>query len=235
MELLQVLLTAVFSITVLFIITKIIGYRQLSQMSLFDYINGITIGSIAAELATAEKERVLTIFIAMVVYGFVAVLISFVTDKSLKLRTFFVGNPIVLMQKGKLFYDNFRKARLDINEFLTKCRGGGYFDLAQLDTVLLEPNGKLSFLPVSMDKPLTPADAKVTVRQEELVANVIIDGKIVEKNLSAVGKDKKWLTNQLKGQNVFDSSSVFLATCNSQGQLTVYERIKKKPNSGIGE
>ena len=235
MELLQVLLTALFSIVVMFVITKIIGCRQLSEMSLFDYINGITIGSIGAELATAEKKRVVPILIAMVIYGVITVLVSLLSDKSLKLRTFFVGNPIILMTKGKLYYDNFKRARLDINEFLTKCRGSGYFDLSQLDTVILEPNGRLSFLPVSMDRPLTPNDMKVPVKQEELVSNVIIDGKIVEKNLSVVGRDRKWLTMRLKEQNVFDCSTVFLATCSPEGQLTVYERNKKKPEGGIGQ
>lgn len=231
MSYLQVLLTTVLSVVVLFAITRLIGYRQLSELSLFDYINGITIGSIAAELATCEREEIIQILIAMVVYGIFSILVAMLTDKSIVMRRFIVGNPTVLMKNGRLYYEGFKKSHLDVNEFLMKCRNNGYFDITQIDTAILEANGRVSFLPVSENRPATPKDLKLAVTQDELVANVIIDGKIIEKSLNMIGKDSNWLHNRLKNQNQTDLSKILLASCNGKGTLTVFLKSDKKSNS----
>ena len=152
MSYVQVILTALLSVVVLFLITRLIGYRQLSELSLFDYINGITIGSIAAELATSEKDKIGEILVAMVIYGAFAIILALITDKSITMRRIIVGNPIVLMKNGRLYYEGFKKSRIDVNEFLMKCRNNGYFDITQIDTAIMEPNGRVSFLPVSEDR-----------------------------------------------------------------------------------
>lgn len=231
MQFIQVVLTTLLSVFTLFCITRILGYRQLSELSLFDYVNGITIGSIAAELATAERGEILTILIAMVLYGVVTLLIAFVTDKSLAMRKVITGKPITLMKQGKLCYDGFKSARLDINEFLMKCRNNGYFDLTQVDTAVLEPNGRVSFIPTAANKPVTVSDIKVSTTQDTLVANVIIDGRIDGHTLGNIGKDKKWLISKLKDLGVDDISKVFLAICDSRGTVTVFEKTKGQPKN----
>lgn len=234
MSYLQVILTTVLSVVVLFAITRLIGYRQLSELSLFDYINGITIGSIAAELATCERDEVGEILVAMVIYGVFSILVAMLTDKSVFMRRFIVGNPTVLMKNGRLYYEGFKKSHLDVNEFLMKCRNNGYFDITQIDTAILEPNGRVSFLPVSENRPATPKDLKIAVTQDELVANVIIDGKVIDKSLNLIGKDANWLRNQLKSQNQTDLSKVLLASCDSKGTLTVFLKSDKKSDSCLG-
>lgn len=231
MSYIQVILTSLLSVVVLFLITRLIGYRQLSELSLFDYINGITIGSIAAELATCEKDEIVEIHIAMIVYGAFAIVLAFITDKSITMRRVIVGNPTVLMKNGRLFYEGFKKSRLDVNEFLMKCRNNGYFDITQIDTAIMEPNGRVSFLPVSEDRPATPKDMKIAVTQDELVANVIIDGKVIEKSLTAIGRDSAWLRNQLKSRRQTDLSQILLASCDSKGTLTVFLKSDKKSSS----
>lgn len=225
---LKVVLTTILSVVLLFVITRLIGYRQLSELSLFDYINGITIGSIAAELATCEQGETLQISIAMVIYGIFSILVALLTDKSTKLRKLFVGNPTLLMKNGRLYYEGFRKSRLDVNEFLMKCRNNGYFDITQIDTAILEPNGRVSFLPVSQDRPVTPRDMKLSVTQDALVANVIIDGKVIDKSLDAIGKDRKWLKDRLKSRNYSDYQQILLASCDERGMLTVFEKNEQK-------
>lgn len=234
MSYVQVILTSILSVVVLFLITRLIGYRQLSELSLFDYINGITIGSIAAELATCERDEIGEILVAMVIYGVFAILVALVTDKSITMRKIIVGNPTVLMKNGRLYYEGFKKSRLDVNEFLMKCRNNGYFDITQIDTAIMEPNGRVSFLPVSEDRPATPKDMKITVTQDELVANVIIDGKVIEKSLSMIGKDGTWLRNQLKNQQHTDLSQILLASCDNKGTLTVFLKSDKKSDSCLG-
>ena len=116
-EVIHVIVLSVVSLVVLFLLTKLMGYRQMSQMSLFDYINGITIGSIAAELATnlEDYHRPLT---AMIIYGLVTVLLSLLTEKSICVRRFVNGKPLVLLHHGTLYEKNLKKAKIDLNEFL---------------------------------------------------------------------------------------------------------------------
>ena len=227
---LQVFLTTILSVVVLFAITRILGYRQLSEMRLFDYINGITIGSIAAELAIAERNEIGTILVSMLIYGIATLLLSFLTDKSIMLRRFITGKPIILLDKGKLCYKNFKKSRLDINEFLMKCRNNGYFDLSQIDTAILEPNGRVSFIPTAPNKPVTASDIEVLPTQEAILANVVLDGKVVESSLATIGKDKKWLIKTLCDMGVSDISKVFLATCDNKFKITFYEKNEKRPS-----
>lgn len=234
MQYLKVVSTTVLSVVLLFIITRLIGYRQLSELSLFDYINGITIGSIAAELATCENGEVIPISIAMIIYGIFSILVALLTDKSMSMRKLFIGNPTLLMKNGRLYYEGFRKSRLDVNEFLMKCRNNGYFDITQIDTAILEPNGRVSFLPVSQDRPVTPKDMKISVKQDALVANVIIDGKVIDKSLNAIEKDRKWLKDRLKNQNYTDYSKILLASCDESGKITVFEKTDKQGKNSIG-
>lgn len=152
----HILFTSLFSIIVLFLLAKLMGNRQVSQMSMFDYVNGITIGSIAAEFATSLEDDYWMPLTAMVVYGVTAALISYITCKSMAARKFINGKPVVLYENGKLYEKNLAAAKLDINEFLTQCRTAGYFDLADLQTAILETNGQVSFLPLAAQRPVTP-------------------------------------------------------------------------------
>ena len=227
MDILRILLTSFASIVVLFLLTKWMGNRQMSQMSMFDYINGITIGSIAAEFATSLQGDFIRPLIAMLVYGAIAAIISIFTCKSMVLRKFMNGKSIVLYENGTLYEKNLSAAKLDINEFLTQCRVGGYFDLSQLQSAILETNGQISFLPLSAQRPVTPADLQLSPATEKPLVNVILDGKLLADNLRYSGIDMVWLKKQL-AKNHTALEAVFLATCNAQNELTVYPKTGEK-------
>lgn len=219
------------SIVTLFILTKLMGYRQMSQMSMFDYINGITIGSIAAEMATSLEEDFIQPLTAMIVYALATMLLSWIGSKSVKARRLIEGTPLVLMNHGEIYRKNLKKAKIDVNEFLVQCRVNGYFDVARLETAILEGNGKISFLPKVTDRPVTPADMNLAPQQDYMVANVILDGKIMEENLRHTGNDEKWLRNQIKGQGAGKIEEVLLATCDMSNHVTVFlKNTNKKPN-----
>lgn len=219
----SVIILSVVSIIVLFLLSKLMGYRQMSQMSLFDYINGITIGSIAAEMAT-ELEDYHRPLAAMIVYGITAVCLSWIAEKSMTARRFLNGKPLILLHGGILYEENLKKAKIDLNEFLEQCRVSGYFDISQLQTVILEGNGKLSFLPKATERPATPADLNLNPDTEDMSATLILDGHIMEDNLHHSGKDKKWLTTQLNGLGYPDAKQVLLATCDLNNKLTVFAK-----------
>ena len=134
----------------------------------------------------------------------------------------------MLLNNGELYRENLKKAKIDVSEFLVQCRVKGYFDISKLETAILEGNGKISFLPKSSDRPLTPSDMQLSPQQDYMVANVILDGKIMEENLKHTGNDEKWLHNQIKAQGAKQVEDVLLATCDMSNQVTVYLKSNQK-------
>ena len=232
-EILYIIALSLGSIIAIFVLTKLMGYRQMSQMSMFDYIIGITIGSIAAEMATSLEENFMQPLTAMIVYALAAVALAWVTSKSIKARRVIEGFPLVLLNHGELYRQNLKKAKLDVTEFLEQCRVNGYFDISKLETAILEGNGKISFLPKAEDRPLTPSDMQLTVAQDYMVANVILDGRVMSENLNNTGNDEKWLISQIKGQGAKRVEDVLLATCDATNKVTVFMKENKKKDPDI--
>lgn len=221
MEILQVLIMSAVSLAVLFLLTKLMGNKQVSQLSMFDYIIGISIGSIAAEMAT-ELENPENPLAAMIVYGVIAFLVSVISQRSTKVRKVMSGRPLVIMDNGIIYRENLKKARIDLSDFLTQCRTSGYFDLNQIQTAVMEYNGAISFLPVSKYRPATPSDMDIQPEQEYLQITVIMDGHINKSNLKLSGNNEVWLTKQLHLQGYNNPSDVLLALCDNNNKLTVF-------------
>ncbi|MBR0599621.1 DUF421 domain-containing protein [Sinanaerobacter chloroacetimidivorans] len=234
MDNLYVVYTSLGSIIVLFLLTKIMGNKQMSELSMFDYITGITIGSIAAEMATA-LEKFEKPLIAMLIYGLAAAFISIASYKSIVIRRVVTGKPVVLYDNGKLYNKNLKKSKIDVNEFLALCRSNGFFDLSNIETAILETNGKISFLPLSTQRPVNPGDLKLNPQQEKTVANVVIDGKIMHTNLKNTGKDENWLNIQMKSQGISNVKDAFLVTCDSDHQIKIYSKIETEYKRDIFE
>ncbi|MGN0326377.1 MAG: DUF421 domain-containing protein [Lachnospiraceae bacterium] len=227
-EILYIIALSLGSIIAIFILTKLMGYRQMSQMSMFDYIIGITIGSIAAEMSTSLEENFAQPLTAMIVYALAAVALAWITSKSIKARRVIEGSPLILLNHGELYRGNLKKAKIDVTEFLVQCRVNGYFDISKLECAILEGNGKISFLPKAGERPLTPTDMQLSPAQDYMVANVILDGKIMSENLKHTGNDEKWLHGQIKAQGAKKVEDVLLATCDLSNQVTVYLKENKK-------
>lgn len=232
-EVFYIIVLSLGSIFTIFILTKLMGYRQMSQMSMFDYICGITIGSIAAEMATSLEESFIQPLAAMIVYALSAVFLSWIGTKFIKVRRIVEGKPLVLMNNGEIYRENLKKAKIDVTEFLIQCRVNGYFDVSKLQTAILEGNGKISFLPKVSDRPVTPSDMNLSPQQDYMVANVILDGKIMEENLRHTGNDETWLRNQIKGQGADKVEEVLLATCDLSNQVTVFLKKNRKESKDI--
>ena len=222
MEILKIIGLSLGSITVLFILTKIAGQREMSGLSIFDYTIAITIGSIAAEMATSLENNFMQPLVAMVIYAIVTIVISLINMKFVKVRPFFSGKTLILFDNGTLFKENFKKAKIDLNEFLSQCRTNGYFNLSDIKTALLEENGKISFLPYSDKRPANASDFNIKPNEEGVATNLILDGKIMEKNLNELKLDKLWLNDILQKQGITKIDNIFLATYDVNGNLSVY-------------
>ena len=209
MDILNVILTALLSATALFVIAKLMGHKQVAQLDFFDYISGITIGSVAAELAT-ELEEPWKPLIALGIYGCVSLLLSLLTHKFPKMRKYINGTPTILMNSGKLYRKNLKQAKMDLSEFLLLCREQGYFDLDEIQTAIFEHNGKLSILPKAANRPVTPADMKITAKTAHMGTEVIMDGRVMGENLTRMGRDERWLEKQLSSQGYKSAKEIFL-------------------------
>lgn len=205
------------------LILEVIGHKQISQLDFFDYITGITIGSIAAELAT-ELEEPWKPLTAMVIYGGITLLLSIISYKFPRTRKYLNGTPTILMDHGKLYPENLKKAKLDLSEFMVMCRQQGYFDLTNIQTAVFEYNGTLTILPVSSQRPATPNDMDLEPEQELLFTELIMDGRILEDNLKRMGLDRTWLNKQLKQRHIHSPQEVFLAVCDRNLKFVLYEK-----------
>lgn len=221
MLVLKVVLTSLGSAVALFIIAKIMGHKQMAQLDFFDYITGITIGSIAAEMAT-ELEDPWKPLIALVIYGGISVILSIVTSKFPRSRKFINGTPTIIMNDGIIYRKNMKKARLDLSEFMVMCRQEGYFNLSDIKTAIFEYNGRLTILPVSDKRPTTPYDMNLAPVQEQISAEVIMDGRILGENLERLGLNHEWLKKQLKEQNYKSEKEVYLGLCDTNNKLTLF-------------
>ena len=222
MDVLKVALTSVLSVAAIFVITKIMGHKQVAQLDFFDYVSGITVGSIAAELAT-ELERPHRPLVALGVYCAASLLLGALTHKLPRSRKYINGTPTILMNNGKLYRDNLKQAKLDLSEFMLMCREQGYFDLKEIQTAVFEHNGRLSILPRSEYRPATPADMNIPAPAAHIGVELVMDGRVMGENLSRIGRDKLWLVEHLKAQGHSDAKEIFLAIYRVEDDaLTLY-------------
>ena len=222
MEFLTVILASLFSAAVLFIIAKIIGHKQVAQLEFFDYITGITIGSIAAELATTLDKPWWKPTVSMIVFGIITVVLSVLTRIFPRSRKFINGTPTIVMNDGKLYRKNMKKAKLELSEFLLLCRQEGYFNLDDIQTAVYEYNGKLSILPMSTKRPLNPEDMELSPEPEHVGTEVIMDGRVIGDNLKRKGLNETWLQKELKEQGYKNAKEIFLGICGDENKLTLY-------------
>ncbi len=222
-----VIIRSIISLTVLFGVTKLLGKKQVSQLSLFDYVIGISIGNFAAEITINMDAKLMDGLTAMIVFGTIAYLVSIVTMKSIKLRRFFMGVPTPLIQDGKIIEENLKKVKFDINDLLEECRSKNYFDINYIKYAILESKGTLSILPKGEYKPITIKDMNLKPEKQGLVANIIIDKKIMKENLKNMSKDEKWLAQQLKEKG-YKLEDILLGTLDINEKLTIYKNNEYK-------
>lgn len=220
---------------ILFFITKMMGKKQISELNFFDYVVGITIGSIAADISLDIEKNMIAGIAALFIYGFISYIISFVSIKSILARRFFIGVPTVLVEKGKIIESGLKKSKIDVNDLLMVARENGYFNLDEIDYALMEVNGNISFLPKEKEKPVTKKDMKIKCSNEGLTVNAIIDSKYMVNNMKAINKDKEWLDHELKVNGYDNYDNILLAMINNNYKVTIYEKNVKPDKNTVLE
>lgn len=217
-DIIKVLIFSAASYAVLFTLAKILGKKQIAQLSFVDYVVGISIGSIAAEMATETNEPFYHFLIAMVVFFLFDLVVSIIGRKGAFLKKILKGKPTVLIEDGKINYQNLKKIKITIDEFIGMARDKNYFDLQKIEYAIMETSGNLSILPKSEYAPLTPADMQIATSRSKLTDYLVLDGKISNDRLKESGHDEKWLKKGLHLKEEDDLSNILLATYDQQNQ-----------------
>lgn len=234
-DFLNICFRTILVLIILFFITKMMGKKQISELNFFDYVVGITIGSIAADISLDIEKDMLAGIAALFIYGFISYIISFISIKSIWARRFIIGVPTVLVEKGKIIESGLKKSKIDVNDLLMVARENGYFNLDEIDYALMEVNGNISFLPKEKEKPVTKKDMKIKCSNEGLTVNAIIDSKYMANNMKAINKDKEWLDHELKVNGYDNYDNILLATIDNNYKVTIYEKNVKPDKNTVLE
>lgn len=210
----EVILQTILAFFAILFFTRLIGKKQIAELSFSDYINGITFGSIAATLATDTAQRTWQHFIGLFLFAFLTFLMQYITLKNRTALKVIEGEPTVLIHKGKILEKNMKETRINIGDLLSELRQNNIFDIRDVHYAILETDGKLSVLPNADKKPLTPSDIKQTGQEEAVCSELIVDGKIIKQNMKQHGLNSKWLLEQLKNNNIEKVEDVVYAAYN---------------------
>ena len=223
MDFLYLCAVAVLSVASLFVITKIMGHKQVGQLDFFDYVSGITIGSIGAELAT-ELDAPWKPLVALLVWCSASLGLNFLTRVLPKTRKYINGTPTIIISDGIIFKENMKKARLDLSELLLLLREAGYFDIDDIAVAVFEYNGKISILPKSDKAPLTPSDLNIVTSPSHICTEVIMDGRVIGENLDRMNKTYSWLLEMLKSNGYSSPREILLALYKGDGSLSLFPK-----------
>jgi len=215
-----VILRSVFILIILFAITKWLGKRQISQLSFFEYIAGMTIGDIAAQVSTGLDSKFFHGVFAILIFAVVPFFTGILSLKNKTARDFFEGKSTVLIKDGKILEDNLKKEKYTSDELLELLRGKNAFSVADVEFAVLEPSGELNVLLKKDRQPLTAKDISLKVPNEKEPQTVIMDGNVLDEPLSASGHNRAWLHSELEKLGVV-IENVFLGQVDSYGQLTI--------------
>lgn len=235
MDFLMLIIKSFSSLLILFIFTDALGKKQINQLNMFDYVIGISIGNIVAEMTVNKEVMFFDGVVVMGIYSLISIIISFITTKSIIIRRLIGGSPTILIENGKIIEDGLRKAKFDINDLLEETRISGYFDISEIEYAILEANGKVSILPKSKYKPITCNDINLNVPYKGICANVIIDGKIMKNNLKSINKKEDWLIKRLHNMNYNNIEDLLLVTCDINENISVYKKNIKSSKYGSFE
>jgi uncharacterized membrane protein YcaP (DUF421 family) len=219
-EWLDVALRSVMFVIFLFFVTKVLGKKQIAQLSFFEYVTGITIGSIAAESIMGLDGNMFLGLLGIGIVSLIPFLGGLISLKSKKFRDFTEGKGTIFIKDGKVMEDNLKKERYTVDELLELLRNKDVFQVSDVQFAILEATGDLSVMLKKENQPLTPKDLNMKVASIKEPQTVIMDGKILDETLATIGYSRGWLKTELEKLGV-TIENVFIGQVNSYGELTV--------------
>ncbi|MRG87102.1 DUF421 domain-containing protein [Salinibacillus xinjiangensis] len=205
----------------LFVLTKILGKSQITQITAFDFIAALVLGELVGNALFDDKAGVLAIIYAVFLWGFLIYGTEFITQKIASSRELLEGKPSIVIRNGKLQRDAMKKAKLDLNQLQHLLRSKDTFSIQEVEFAVFETDGTISVLKKSLKQGPTREDLNAKPERVVLPYSVIIDGEIVLDNLQEAQLTEDWLRNELKKQEVNDPTQIFYAEWDEVGGLYV--------------
>ena len=218
---LVVIIRSFIAFFILLFFVRIIGKQQVAQLTFFDYVLGITIGSIASTLSVQVDENTFATLVGMGVWTVLTIALGYLDLHSTRLRKLISGEATVVIENGKILENNLKRIRIPIDELISELRTQGVFNIADVEFALFEPGGKISVQKKSQKQPLTPSDINLATQYDGLPTNLVMDGLILSDALRSLNLSKAWLTYQLGKENINDISEISLAQLDTRGNLYV--------------
>ncbi|MFZ5824042.1 MAG: DUF421 domain-containing protein [Bacillota bacterium] len=212
---------------VLWAISRVVGKKLIAQLTLLDFVLAVSIGSLTAQ-AISPTQPTGPLILGMATIAAISLLGSYGDLRGLTLQTLLDSEPVVLVENGKILEENLRRNRLTVRHLESMLRLKGWFSLADIEFVLLEPNGEISILPRSQHRNLTPRDMGISTRYEGLSTQVLHEGQPLPERLRGAGLTEDWLRAELARQGITDPGEAFAAWLESDGSLTV-DRYSDQP------
>ncbi len=225
-EALVVLARSIIAFVTLFIFARLLGKQQVSQLTFFDYVLGITIGSIAASLSIDLESRAWPHWVGLAVWTLAVLGIQIASTKSTTAAKIFMGEPVVVISKGKLLEEAMGRMRYTTGEILEQLRNQGVFDISTVEYAVMESDGQLSVLLKPEHRPATVQDLGLAPPSGGMSAQLIYDGQVIQENLQAAGVDEAWLAKRLREQGINNASEVFLASYHPGTQTLYIDRYE---------
>jgi uncharacterized membrane protein YcaP (DUF421 family) len=221
-------LRALLGFITLLVLVRLIGRKQMSQMTFSDYIVGIVMGSLGANLTVNKSLNLVSGIIAIAAWGGFDILTSFLALKNLRMRKLVYGEPLIVINKGQIHDQNMTKSNYNINELLMQLREKDVFDPATVDYAILEPNGQLSVLKKPEYTNPTIKDMGLSKAPQGVITDLIIDGKVLSNHLLEMKKDEAWLREKLQEQGIKELEMVIYAGLFTNGELYVASRTAQQ-------
>lgn len=216
-----ILIRSTIAFILLLVLTRIMGKKQLSQLTFFDYVVGITIGSIAATMSVDKNIQISNGIVSLAIWGIFPILLGFLGLKSRKFLQITDGRPSILIKNGEVLEESMKKNQIAIDELMMLLREKGIFKVDDIEIAILETNGELSVMKKSDLEPITPRLLGMKLTLEHAPTLLVVDGHILNKNMSTLGYSKKWLMQEIQKQGAQSLKDVFLAQVDSKGNLFV--------------
>lgn len=228
-DLVFIILRSIFTFIFMYLVMILLGKKQMRQFTIFDYIFGITIGSLGADTILSLDKHFINGIIAIFIFTILAFVFSVLSLKLDFFHKIFIGNPLILMENGNFVYENLRRAKITVFKFLERARLNGFYDLSLINYAILETSGEISFLAKEEYQCLSIKDLRQSksknVIKQTMCFNLIVDGVIQKDTLNYINKDEIWLINKMKKLKVNEISQVALAIINQRGIIKVYREL----------
>ncbi|HEX2939380.1 MAG TPA: DUF421 domain-containing protein [Ruminiclostridium sp.] len=222
-KIIEIILRSIAAYVILLILSRLMGRKILSQITFFDFIVGVALGSLAVRISLGSADSVWLGIISAVVITLLVLLTEWLNLTNLRFLRVSEGIPITVICNGEIIDENLKKLRLSLSKLLEMLREKDYYNVGDIAFAVVESDGKLSIIPKSSKRPVTLNDIGKNEQEPKLPVDLIIDGKLLSDNLTEAGLDEQWLISQLSPYNL-KVDNIFYAGLTTNGELYISPR-----------